>query len=76
VSLTAGPCRGYSGEPGAPSPVERGRDLAPEPVGIVTADGLAGIVLMAAPDVLAALALTAAVDLIVRWRRSAGVERQ
>jgi len=46
------------------------------PIGIVPAGRLAGIVLMAAPDVLAALALTAAVDLVVRWRRSAGVERQ
>lgn len=43
------------------------------PIGIVPAGRLASIVLM---DVLAAPALTAAVDLVVRWRRSVGVERQ
>jgi hypothetical protein len=46
------------------------------PIGLVPVGGLADIVLTVAPDVLAALAFAAGVDLVIRWRRSAGAERQ
>jgi hypothetical protein len=53
-----------------------GDGFHPNPIGLPAAGPVADAVLGIAPLVLAGLAFCAAVDLVIRWRRSAGAERQ